>query len=190
MLIFHHFNPNRTVIRRKYMSTTSESPLAAGVLSGWKIYQEQLVKTVAELTPEQLATRIGPDLRPIGASILHVIDARVSWFTGALKVHDVEAEALANLDNDQLPLLSGPEYAQGLEVSWRMMEHAIASWSEAEWEEQMTLLRGKAEYTISRPFVVWHILEHDLHHGGEITHALGSLGLRIFLPPPPPKPNN
>ncbi len=28
-----------------------------------------------------------------------------------------------------------------------------------------------------RGWVVWHTLEHDLHHGGEISQILGSHGL-------------
>ena len=30
---------------------------------------------------------------------------------------------------------------------------------------------------LSRAWVVWHVLEHDLFHGGEISFALGMHGL-------------
>jgi uncharacterized damage-inducible protein DinB len=29
----------------------------------------------------------------------------------------------------------------------------------------------------TRQWVVWHLIEHDLHHGGEISLILGSNGL-------------
>jgi uncharacterized damage-inducible protein DinB len=31
--------------------------------------------------------------------------------------------------------------------------------------------------THHRGWVVWHVLEHDIHHGGEISQILGSHGL-------------
>ena len=31
---------------------------------------------------------------------------------------------------------------------------------------------------LSRAWIVWHVLEHDLHHGGEISHTLGMHGLQ------------
>ena len=30
---------------------------------------------------------------------------------------------------------------------------------------------------VSRAWVVWHVLEHDLHHGGEISLTLGMHGI-------------
>jgi hypothetical protein len=41
------------------------------------------------------------------------------------------------------------------------------------------------EYPISRAWVPWHVLEHELHHGGELTHLPGWLGLVVKLPSPP-----
>lgn len=29
------------------------------------------------------------------------------------------------------------------------------------------------EETFTRQWVIWHLLEHDLHHGGEISFVLG-----------------
>jgi uncharacterized damage-inducible protein DinB len=31
---------------------------------------------------------------------------------------------------------------------------------------------------LSRAWVVWHVLEHDLHHGGELSLTLGMHGLQ------------
>ena len=33
-------------------------------------------------------------------------------------------------------------------------------------------------YEVSRSWVIYHVLEHDLHHGGEISLILGMNGLR------------
>ena len=38
-----------------------------------------------------------------------------------------------------------------------------------EWEGQI--------YTYTRGWVIWHVIEHDIHHGGEIAYSLGMHGL-------------
>jgi uncharacterized damage-inducible protein DinB len=35
---------------------------------------------------------------------------------------------------------------------------------------------------VSRAWVVWHVLEHDLHHGGELSLTLGLHGLPADFP--------
>jgi uncharacterized damage-inducible protein DinB len=32
-------------------------------------------------------------------------------------------------------------------------------------------------YTYTRGWVIWHVIEHDIHHGGEIAYSLGMHGL-------------
>ena len=32
-------------------------------------------------------------------------------------------------------------------------------------------------YTLTRGWVIWHVMEHDIHHGGEIAYSLGMHGL-------------
>ncbi|HVB25083.1 MAG TPA: DinB family protein, partial [Ktedonobacteraceae bacterium] len=33
------------------------------------------------------------------------------------------------------------------------------------------------EETFTRQWVIWHLIEHDVHHGGEISFILGMHGL-------------
>jgi uncharacterized damage-inducible protein DinB len=35
-------------------------------------------------------------------------------------------------------------------------------------------------YEVSRAWVIWHLIEHDLHHGGEISLTLGMHGLHAI----------
>ena len=35
---------------------------------------------------------------------------------------------------------------------------------------------------LSRAWVVWHVMEHDLHHGGELSLTLGMHGLPADFP--------
>ena len=44
-------------------------------------------------------------------------------------------------------------------------------------EFSRTRRNGQVE-TFTRAWVVWHLIEHDLHHGGEISQILGTNGIR------------
>jgi uncharacterized damage-inducible protein DinB len=43
-------------------------------------------------------------------------------------------------------------------------------------QRRLATADGQTE-TYTRPEVTWHVLEHDLHHGGEIGYSFGMQGL-------------
>lgn len=166
---------------------TITSPFGRAIIEGWQDYQRQLVVVVRSLTPEQLAVCVAPGLRSVNEIIAHVIAGRASWFCGVLHEGDAEVDAMEEWENPGQPARTAAEYAHGLEATWNMMQGAMMRWTEAELAESMILPWIGPAHPITRSFVVWHIIEHDLHHGGEISHSLGTQGLEIKLPPPPPE---
>lgn len=47
-------------------------------------------------------------------------------------------------------------------------------------EDMDYIFRGERwgqPYALSRQWVTWHVIEHDLHHGGELSFSLGANGL-------------
>ena len=62
--------------------TEQASPLITFYKQGWENYQRALVETIAPLSSEQLALPLAPDHWSIGQLLAHMIDARVSWFSG------------------------------------------------------------------------------------------------------------
>jgi uncharacterized damage-inducible protein DinB len=53
------------------------------------------------------------------------------------------------------------------------MQASIARWTPADWEEK---LDDEGEI-VTRSWIIWHLIEHDLHHGGEASITLGMHGL-------------
>jgi uncharacterized damage-inducible protein DinB len=37
---------------------------------------------------------------------------------------------------------------------------------------------SEANVTFTRGWVVWHVIKHDLHHGGEIAYSMVMYGLK------------
>jgi len=163
--------------------------------SSWKSYQDNLQEELAQLTPEQLVLRAGPGMRSVGEIVLHIIGCRVYWFTEYL--HEDGGDAMkpyaswnqvalgtpyANWDAVGQALgTSAPtaaELAQGLASTWAMMAECLARWSPAEIRQTFPDVdETGAPVEVSRAWVVWHVLEHDLHHGGEVSVTLGVHGI-------------
>jgi len=140
----------------------------------WKLYQDHLKEAIAPLTPEQLALRAAPGLRTVGEIAAHVFRARVQWFTGFLGEQGGDAIQIPRRDE---PVRDAAELVRGLDRSWELIADALARWSSEDMQKTFPEeWRGK-HYDLPRSWVVWHILEHDLLHGGEISLLLGMHGL-------------
>jgi uncharacterized damage-inducible protein DinB len=59
-----------------------------------------------------------------------------------------------------------------------MMDACLGRWSAEDLVVEFPRSRRSGEVrTVTRGWVVWHLIEHDLHHGGEISQILGSNGI-------------
>ncbi len=143
---------------------------------GWKNYHDLLIKAIAPLSADQLALRSAPHLRSIGESVLHIIHARASWCSEDL--HE-GGEVMASIEvwsRSDMPTRSAAEMVNALETTWQMMQEVIARWTPDEWEQVLGDTPEEPD-TFTRSWVIWHLIEHDLHHGGEISLTLGMHGL-------------
>ena len=60
------------------------------------------------------------------------------------------------------------------------MQVAIAGWTLADWQQTWPGEDQSEPEVITRQWVIWHLIEHDLHHGGEISPTLGVHGITGF----------
>lgn len=144
---------------------------------GWHDYQTLLTKAIAPLTADQLALSVEPGLRSIGTIVRHIIGGRARWFHDMLGVGDQEFARLGQWDRPGAPEREADELVSGLETSWRVMQEAIARWTPADMQQSYKNDPGDEPEIFTRQWVIWHLIEHDLHHGGEISLTLGMHGL-------------
>jgi uncharacterized damage-inducible protein DinB len=145
----------------------------APLYKGWDGYQHHLVKALVPLSPEQLALQATPDLRSIGMLATHLVAVRARWLYNVLSEGGEQLIPIGQWDDSDQPTRSAPELVGGLQTTWNVIDDALHRWTVADLEEA---LRGEEEiYT--RQWVIWHLLEHDLHHGGELSFSLGMHGL-------------
>jgi uncharacterized damage-inducible protein DinB len=144
---------------------------------GWDTYQEVLVQAIAPLSEEQLALCAAPSLRPVWLLAAHIIGSRVSSFQDSMGEGDPALAALESWDADGAPPRTAAELVQGLESTWQMIRACLDRWTPANLADAFVEQQGEETYTYTRQRIIWGILKHDLHHGGELFLTLGMHGL-------------
>lgn len=156
--------------------------------SSWKTYQDHIKEALAPLTALQLELRAAPHLRSIGEIALHIVGCRIGWFTFTLG-EDVGEEMGGYLKRNEIALRqeasipTAAELVLGLDLTWQCMADCLARWSPDGMQQTFPDVQDDGtQVDVSRSWVVWHVLEHDLHHGGEISLTLGLHGLSAAFP--------
>ena len=157
----------------------SETPAnVAPFYDGWENYQNLLITAIEPLTDEQLTLRAAPHLRSIGENMLHIIGCRARWFHMFMGEGGEDMESIMIWDRKESPARSASELVSGLKQTMQLIQECLARWTPADLEY---VFKGThphyGDYSLSRQWVIWHVIEHDLHHGGEVSFMLGMHGL-------------
>ena len=145
---------------------------------GWNTYQEQLLKAVAPLSREQMERQTAPQLRSIGKNITHIVSVRAGWLYFVLGRGGEDMVALAEWGRRDQPARSAAELVDGLKATWQVIEEMLSQWTIADLAVLVEDTDDGGEVqTYTRQWVIWHLIEHDLHHGGELSFMLGTYGL-------------
>jgi uncharacterized damage-inducible protein DinB len=156
--------------------TEHPTPLA-DLYKGWDTYQQLLLAALAPLSDEQLELRAAPHLRSIRELVAHIIGARARWWSELMDEGGVEVAACASWDRAGAPVRGVTELVVGLETTGRAIQESLQHWTSADLEYVFHSTRHGQEYSLTRQWVIWHVIEHDLHHGGELSFLLGMHGL-------------
>ncbi len=154
-----------------------ENATLAEFYRDWENYQNLLIGALAPLTPKQLELRAAPHLRSIEMIATHMIGARARWFHRFLGEHNPDTEPMSAWDRDTSPVRTAAEIVDGLQATWTFMKSCLDRWTPADMAHVFEGERYGERDSLSRQWVIWHLIEHDLHHGGEISLTLGMHGL-------------
>lgn len=149
------------------------------IYAGWDVYANYLVEAVAPLTPEQLELRPAANLRNVYDIVNHIIGARARWFSRLLGEGGATMANLGAWDRPGQPTRNAADLEQGLETSWKVISDCLGRWTIANLSDTFPNVDpdpGDPE-AYTRQWVIWHLIEHDLHHGGELFYTLGMNGL-------------
>ncbi len=148
------------------------------IYENWRGYNRRLQNCVAPLTDEQLSLQPAPHMWPLGQTVQHIISVRAGWFSSTLQDPDEKMNEYMLWGQRDSPERSAAELVRGLDETWAFMESRLQRWTPADGAKTFP---DEAEdgqvYQVSRSWVIYHVLEHDLHHGSEVSLILGMNGL-------------
>lgn len=148
------------------------------IYESWRGYQDKLRAAIAPLTAEQIALQPAPRMWPLGQLVQHIISVRAGWFSGTLQENDPTMnEYMETWGQRGSPDRTADELVRGLDETAAFIAACVQRWTLEDY--CMTFpdeMDGQIVH-VSRSWVVYHVLEHDLHHGGEISLILSMHGL-------------
>jgi uncharacterized damage-inducible protein DinB len=169
----------------------SSSPLQT-FHEGWANHQRVLLDMVRDLTPDQLATSPDPSMWAVWQLAGHMAGSRAYWFHDVLGEGDPAVRAMFRVSSTTVPDLpiedagweddedhprDAAQIVEAFERTWAMIDACLGRWTTDDLGVEFSRTRRTGTETFTRGWVVWHVVEHDLHHGGEISLILGSHGL-------------
>ena len=161
----------------------NENFALATIYEQWRKYQDQIKTSVAPLTAEQLQLRAAPGLRSVGENVQHIIGCRAGWFTYTMGEDGGEyTKAPEAWEKEGAPPPTGAELAQALDQTFDFMMNCIARWSDEDMRKEFEDEMDGVTVMLSRAWIVYHVMEHDLHHGGEVSITLGMHGVPANFP--------
>ena len=140
--------------------------------SGWETYQNHLVEMITPLTDEQLNLQSASHMWSVGKLAAHIVAARIYWFHVVMGAGPTTLEPMRRWDEVGEPQRSAHELVEGLHITWTLMADCLSRWTIADLEQ--TFKRPRRDKLYSRQWIIWHVIEHDLHHGGELSFLLGT----------------
>lgn len=163
-------------------------PGLARFYEGWASHQQLLIAALRDLTPEQLALRTASHQWSVWQLAAHIAGTRAYWFHDVLGEGDAAVRDMFRVERSTVPGVSledagweddesrprtAAELVDGLQRSWSLVDECLQRWR----LEDLDVTVERKSWIHSRGWVIYHVLEHDIHHGGEISQILGSNGL-------------
>ncbi len=156
---------------------TEQAFSLATVHNYWENYQQRLIATITPLSSEQLALPVASH-QTIGDLLGHMIGARFWWFHRWMG--EPEPPELVEWGTDE-DMRNAASLESAFAATWRMISPALSRWTAADLQHLVQPPASPAaagESAHTREWIIWHVLEHEIHHGGELSLALGGYGLQ------------
>jgi uncharacterized damage-inducible protein DinB len=143
--------------------------LPKDLFSHWDGVRDGLLATIEAFEESELDCVAFEGDRKAGNIMLHIADAEDGWLRYAVTQEIEEWPDTYNLENypDKQSIIN-----LLTEVHARTSEY-IANLNEPDLERRITAPWGD-EFSLL--WIIWHIIEHEIHHRGELSLILGLLG--------------
>jgi uncharacterized damage-inducible protein DinB len=159
---------------------------------GWDGYHQSIVNAVKNLTPEQLLWRPAENFNSVGELVRHISLGRLTWLmrmgapgsgevAGRISEWEQDADGNRDIVENSIAITDQPaELVRWLDMTWKIIENTLVSWEVKDLLQTYKHTWNGKVYAASRQWTIWRVMNHDLHHGGELSLLLGLQGIEAF----------
>jgi uncharacterized damage-inducible protein DinB len=144
---------------------------ANALFGHWADVRQGLIQALDLLTDEQLGFRPREGLWSLHETVCHIIGSEDGWFR-LVVTH--ELGSWEDADYKPVDFATVAALKDLLSTVHARIEAMYTPGGDAKLAEIVELPWGPK---VSQEWVVWHVLEHEIHHRGEIYLMLGLLGM-------------
>ena len=168
----------------------SGTPVLHLFYEGWADHQRLVLAAIGDLSQEQLALRTAEHEMAIWQVASHMAGSRAYWFHDILGEGDPAVRDMfrvasttvpglplddAGWEDDETHPRAATEIVDAFHDTWSLIEGCLERWTPD--DLTVELPQGSSGRRTTRGWVIWHLMEHEAHHGGAISLVLGTNGL-------------
>ena len=174
--------------------TASSAPAGlTAIYEGWAEHQRQLLGVIGPLNDEQLLLRPAAGQWAVWQLASNMAGGRAYWFHDILGEGEAAVRDMFRVEQSTVPGLpledagweddedhprSAAELVVAFERTWEMVEDCLWRWTADDLDVEFARIRADGTtQTSTRGWVIWHLIEHEGHHGGEISITLRMHGV-------------
>lgn len=138
------------------------------MFSHWEQVRADLIKTLDSFAPSELLYVPFEGAWSVGQIGLHIADCEDNWLHGVV---GGEIEPWIFYDIADYP--THEEIKKILEKARERTVKLLNQFTHEDLDRRFELPEGQA---LPLSWIIWHVLEHEIHHRGELSLILGTLG--------------
>lgn len=134
----------------------------------WEQVRADLRATIDKFSADELTFTPFEGGWPVGRIMLHIAECEDHWLHGEVR-HEFELPISYELDDYP----TKPAILEVLNIAHSRTLQFLDGLEENDLDR---VYRTSHEETFPLRWIIWHVLEHEIHHRGELSLILGMLG--------------
>ncbi len=144
--------------------------------SFWTKVQESILYMASLLVPEDLKYTFDPKLHTVGDTFYHIAGAINGWLTEVIKDGEKNpTEKIIPVENLTVEIIN-----ETLQNAFSRCKRLLNKLSNDDWNKTLTDMGDDGKpYQVKLHWVLWHLVEHDIHHRTQLKLQYSFLNKRI-----------